>query len=149
MILVAKTIEAAWTEGAQQKLISFWSARRFLFSDTSAAPFVAKRGHILWNLISYDMTRLRADLTIASSTPDRIDLRMKVSSAFQQITDWNRAYLDLEMATCESFLLRNDLREAEWTEFMKAYRKAAIIWTLTFSIGGRRMPHKTDSRTNS
>jgi hypothetical protein len=139
---ITKTIEAAWTEDVRQKLISFWSARRFHFSDTAATWLIAKRGHILWNLISFDMTRLRADLSISPVRPDLISLTLTVHTAFQHITEWNRAYWDLEMATCESFLLRDDIRETEWVEFRKANRKAAILWTLTMSLGGRQMPTK-------
>jgi hypothetical protein len=94
------------------------------------------------------MTRLRADLRISSPQSDRIDLVLTVHTAFQHITEWNRAFWDLEMATCESVLLRGDQREAEWTEFMRAHRKAAIIWTLTCSLGGRRFPQKADAKTN-
>jgi hypothetical protein len=145
---ITKTIQAAWTEGSRQKLISFWSARRFRFSEASAASLIATRGHILWNLVSYDSTRLRAELSICSSEPDRIALMLTVHTAFQQITEWSRAFWDLEMETCESFLLCGDLRDVEWVEFMKAYRRAAIIWTLTLTLGGRRIP-KTRAKTNA
>ena len=141
---ITKCIDAPWTDDTRQKLISFWSERRFRFADTSATSLVAQRGHILWNLISYDMTRLRAELRIRSPQSGRIELLMTVHTTFQQITEWNRAVLELEMTTCESFLLRDDMREAEWAEFMKAHRKAAWVWTFTGSLAGRRIKRKTN-----
>lgn len=146
---IKKSIEAPWTEEVRQKLIAFWLKRRFYFSDTTSSPLVATRGHILWNLITYDMTRLRADLSIGSMQPGRIDLVMTVQTAFQQVTEWNRAFWHLEMATCESFVLCGDLREAEWIEFTRANRKANIIWTLTFALGGRKIPKKSDANRNA
>lgn len=144
IIQIKGLIEAPWTDENRQKLVYFWSERRFRFVDTSIVPLVARRGHILWNLISYDMMRLRADLSISSSKPSHIDLLLTVHTTFQQITECNRAFWDLEMATCESFLIRGDKRETEWVEFMRAHRKAAIIWTLTMGVGGQRIHQKKD-----
>jgi hypothetical protein len=100
-------------------------------------------------MISYDMTRLRADLSIEPAQPARISLVLTVHTVFQQITQWNRAFWELEMATCESFLLHGDRRDAEWLQFMKAHRKAALVWTLTLGLGGQRIPQKTDENTNA
>ena len=146
---IQKSIEALWTDDIRQKLISFWSERRFRFEDTSVVPLVARRGRILWNLISYDSTRLSAELSISSQQSSGIDLVLTVNTAFQQITEWNRAFWDLEMATCESFVLHGDRREAEWDEFMRGYWRAAIIWTLTLSLGGRRIPQKKKAKANA
>ena len=95
------------------------------------------------------MTRLRADLNIEPAQLDRISLVLTVHTVFQQITQWNRAFWELEMATCESFLLHDDRRDAEWVQFMKAHRKAALVWTLTLGLGGQRIPKKTDGNTNA
>jgi hypothetical protein len=139
---ITKTIEAPWTEAVRRELISFWSARRFRFFGTSDASLSAKRGHILWNLVAYDMTRLRADLSIHPAAPDRISLVLTVHTVYQVITPCNQAFWELEMTTCESVLLRGDRRDAEWVQFMKASRKAAIVWTLTLGLGGRSEPFK-------
>lgn len=88
------------------------------------------------------MTRLRADLNICAPKQDRIELILTVNTKFQMVAEWNRAVWDLEMATCESFLLNDDRRESEWLGFMQAYRRAAILWTLTGALCGRRMPSK-------
>ena len=146
---IKKSIEAPWTEEMRQKLIAFWLKRHFHFSDTTSSPLVATRGHILWNLITFDMTRLRADLSVGSVQPGRIDLAMAVHTAFQQVTEWNRAFWDLEMATCESFVLHGDSREAEWIEFTRANRRANIIWTLTLALGGRKIPKKSGANRDA
>ena len=103
---------------------------------------------MFWNLVSYDMSRLRADLRIQSPEPERIYLTLTVCTVFQQITEWNRAYWELELATCESFLQRGDLRETQWTEFRKANRRAALVWTFTMGLGGQRMPGKITEKSD-
>lgn len=137
---IRKSIAAPWTEETRRKLIAFWSGRHFRFSDASAERLAATRGNILWNLFSFDMTRVRADLRINSPQSHGIDLTLVEHTAFQQVTEWNRAFWDLEMATCESFLLRGDTRDAEWREFTKGNRKANIIWTLTLGLWGCKTP---------
>jgi hypothetical protein len=144
---ISKTIGIAWNEATRQKLVSFWSTRRFQFEDNSEAMLRGKRGHILWNLVTFDMTKLPASLTTLPSQTIGISVLLCVNTTFQQITEWNRAFLDFELSTCESFLLRDDLRENEWAEFLKADRKAKIIWTATMGLGGQRLPSKKDEAT--
>ena len=143
------SIAAPWTEETRQQLRAFWSARRFRFSDTPPGTLFATRGHLLWNLIAFDMARLPAELSISSTQSGHLDLAMVVHTAFQQITEWNRAFWELEMASCESFLLHGDKRDTEWLAFRKANRKATIIWTFTFTLGGRKMPKNKAAKPNA
>jgi hypothetical protein len=140
MIEITKTIEAPWTGSMRQKLIAFWSTRRFRFGEASDMSLSAERGHLAWNLISYDMTKLRAHLNIGPTESNRILVRLRVQTSFQQITEWNRAFWDLEMETCESYCLRGDLREADWQSFLKASRRAALLWTFTGGFMGQKVP---------
>ena len=143
---ITKTIDVAWNQDTRQKLISFWAARRFHFHDALDASLSATRGHILWNLISFDMSRLRADLKICPLQSDRVSIVLTINTIFQQITQWNQMFWKLEMDTCESFLLRGDLRERDWNKFLKGNRNAAIAWALTVGLGGQRVPQKSDEK---
>jgi hypothetical protein len=142
MIEIRKNIAVPWNKETINKLMTFWSTRRFRFESPSETIVSGSRGHLLWNFLSFDSTKLRADLTINPTTDGSVLLAMSVRTTFQQITEWNRAVWELEMTTCESFLLHDDLRETEWQAFYKAYRMAAIIWALTFTLGGKRIPKK-------
>ena len=146
MMQISKTIHTPWNQANQQKLISFWKARRFHFHDVSDASLAAMRGSYFWNLISFDMSQLRADLKIHPLQTGQISVEMTVHTIFQQITQWNRKYWNLEMHTCESFLLHNDLCEEQWVNFLKGNHKAAIMWTLTLGLGGQRLPPKTGEK---
>ena len=144
---ISKTIEVAWSETTRQKLIAYWSARRVCFEENSEKILRGSRGHILWNLITFDMTKLRASLAASPSQAGGVLVSLSVQTTFQQITQWNKAFLDFELSTCESFLLHDDLREKEWADFLKADRKAKLIWTATLGLGGQRLPSKKDAAT--
>jgi hypothetical protein len=92
------------------------------------------------------MSRLRADLKICPLQSDRVSIVLTEITIFQQITQWNQMFWKLEMNTCESFLLRGDLRERDWNKFLKDNRKAAIAWALTMGLGGQRVPQKSDEK---
>jgi hypothetical protein len=95
------------------------------------------------------MSRLRADLRIHPLQLDHVSIVLTIHTTFQQITQWNRMFWELEMATCESFILRGDLRETDWNKFLKGNRKAAITWALTLGLGGQRIPQKSDEKQSN
>lgn len=141
---ISKTIPQEWTEESVAKVKAYWSGRGFEFSHDHNSTLSAKRGFILWNLITYNMARLATVLTICPGTSNQISVTMKVCTMWQIITEWNRKYFDLEMETCESFLLTGDLREIEWAAFTKEHRKANFLWSITLGICGHTLPARTD-----
>lgn len=140
---IEKEIEAEWNEPTRQKLVEFWGKRRFSFSPSHEAHLSANRGSLIGNAISFDMSRLLTELRIEPVAPKKILLSMTVDTRLQSITEWNRAFWDLEMATCESFIKTGDLLENQWAEFSKGDRKASWTWVLTLTLGGRRKPKRS------
>lgn len=130
----------AWDDLLKRKAIDFWSRRRVVFSETSASLLVGKRGSILGNLISFDMSKLISRITISVSPQDEVECALSVNTVFQQITDYNRAWWDLELETFESFLLRNDELEERWKAFGVKYNRASWAWALSLGRKGNKMP---------
>ena len=137
---ITKIINQQWTDNSVSKIKDYWSGRGFDFAEGGNTCLSAKRGCILWNLITYNMARLGTELTICQEESSRISVTMKVCTLWQIITEWNRKYFDLEMETCESFLRSGDLRKSEWASFTKGHRKANFLWTVTLGICGQSPP---------
>lgn len=129
-----------WDGEQRRRAIQFWMDRGFRFRQADSDPLVARRGSLWGNLTSYDMGKLAATLTIECKSPDAIECVMVVNTVFQDITEWNQAYWQLEMESFESWLLHGDKKEAEWSEFLNGSRRAAIEWTLSCGRFGRKMP---------
>ncbi|HEX8550627.1 MAG TPA: hypothetical protein VF681_03630 [Abditibacteriaceae bacterium] len=129
-----------WDEVVKRKAIDFWSRRRITFSETSGNTLIGKRGNLLGNLISFDMSKLIAKLTITVSDKNEVHCILDINTVYQQITEYNRAWWDLEMDTFESFLMRNDEQEEKWKKFGVHYKKAAWAWSFSHGIRGDRMP---------
>jgi hypothetical protein len=88
------------------------------------------------------MSKLRATMTISRIDLTIVEFLMEVDTLGQSITEWNEAYWQMELDTLETWLLEGDKQEEEWQEFNGQWRKAAATWTLTFGLGGNKMPPK-------
>lgn len=131
-----------WNEQVKQKIMAFWHKRGIVFSQTNGDVLKGRRGSRWGNLTSFDMSKLRADLTITKTGPGDIGCVLDVNTRYQDITEWNEAYWRLEMDTLENYLLHDDQREEEWRQFRGASRAAAWQWSLSFTRLGRRLPPK-------
>lgn len=100
----------------------------------------AKRGNLLGNLISFDMSKLMSKLTVSISPKNEVHCILTVNTFMQIITDYNRAWWNLEMEIFKSFLLQTDEQDARWEKFKDNYKNAAIAWTLSSGIVGNKMP---------
>jgi hypothetical protein len=129
-----------WDEEARRKVISYWSERGVTFVDTSGDVLVGKRGSLWGNLTSFDMSKLMAKLTVSPVSPDTVSCVLEVNTILQGVTEWNRAYWQLELETFESFLLTGDKKEEVWLNFLKANRKASVEWALSLGTRGREIP---------
>ena len=143
---VARTIGVPnWDDVIRTKAKAFWAERRITFTEESAHVLAGRRGSLAFNLISFDPTRLMATLTITSLEPSKIDCVLTVNTFGQAMTDWNKACLNLEMATFESYLVDNDRKEELWARFLKRLNIANVKWALTFGILGSRMSSREKS----
>ena len=125
-----------WDESLTQKAIHFWSKRGVAFMRSEGNTLSGKRGSLLGNLFSYDMSKLISKLSISVSSDNELTCILDVNTVMQGITERNKEYWDLEMDTFESFLLRNDEQTENWDDFRKRNVLGAIIWTLTFGLFG-------------
>lgn len=110
--------------------------------ETATENLQGRRGSLWGNMTSFDMGKLRAQLTVSRTGSTEIECVLDVDTRYQDITEWNKAYWHLEMDTLESYLLRGDLREDEWQKFQRSSRAAAWQWTLSLTQRGRKMPPK-------
>ena len=140
---VVKTIQVPiWDEQAKQKVITFWQGRGITFGEVTEGHLRGHRGSLWGNMTSYDMSKLLANLTISQIGPNEIVCQLDVDTRGQDITDWNKAYWQLEMDTLESSLLHGDQKEETWQQFRKDSKAAAWQWSLSFARFGRKMPRK-------
>jgi hypothetical protein len=142
-MLIRKTVRTSegWTPDMRQQAVAYWRERGFVFSEPlHAEEQIGRRGSFWGNLTSFDMSKLRATLTITRVSPTEAEFVMDVDTSMQSITEWNQAYWRLEMDIAESWLLRGDKQEAEWQEFDQQWRRAARLWCVTFGVGGNKMP---------
>lgn len=65
---------------------------------------------------------------------------MEVNLAFQQVTEWHKAFLELEMLTFESYMERDDQQKKLWQEFEEEMKMADIMYTWTVGCFGKSMP---------
>lgn len=140
-IKVEKRLQVpVWDEAQKKRVIDFWSRRRIIFSETADDTLIGTRGNWCGNLTSFDMSKLISKLTITFLKQNELYCVLHINTTFQVITEYNRAWWDLEMDTFESFLLRNDEQEQKWEKFNVAYKKAAWAWSFSRGIKGNKMP---------
>ena len=129
-----------WSEELKTKAIRFWQQRRFRFDIVDGTTLTGRRGSIWGNLVSFDMSKLIACLTLTRVGDSNLMCVLDVNPVLQTITEWNRAYWELEMDTLESWMLRDDLRQDEWSAFLRASRRASLLWVFSLGLAGTRMP---------
>ena len=140
-ITVEKTFQIPiWDEFTRFKMVDFWSRRRIEFSENSGNTLKGKRGSLLGNFTSFDMSKLMSELTISVSAENQVHCVLKVNTIMQIITDYNKAWWNLEMESFQSYLLKTDEQNERWERFRANDKKAAIAWALTSGLVGNRIP---------
>lgn len=129
-----------WDEFTSYKTLRFWKRRGFEFIDARENMLSAKRGSLLGNFISFDMSDLMSKLTINVSAENEIRCALRVNTFMQFITEYNRAWWNLEMEMFESFLIETDEQDERWEKFLVNHKKASIVWALSAGFAGNKMP---------
>ena len=137
---------AHWDDGVRERLMQFWRGRGFTFIEADGDFLQAKRGSLWGNLTAFDSKKLLTTLAIARPSPVEVLCLLEVDTRFQTLVEWNHAYWQLELDTQESFLFRNDLKEAIWHEFERDSRRAFAIWTATGGILGNKLTDRWKTR---
>lgn len=145
---VERTIKVPCLDEARLfKIEHFWCDRGIDFSEFTLTTFKGSRGGPVQNLFAIESTRLWSELAIHfMRSSSSLSCRLKANTVFHDMTDWDRAFLNLEMATFESFLLHDDRKVGLWNDFMDQYRAAMKRWAVTFGMSGRRLPESLHKR---
>ena len=119
-------------------------------SDHPYGPVVdGTRGSLLGNLISFDMTKLRAKIKVLLHSPGSVTVDLDVDTTGQQITQWNVATWRIEIAELHSILRGGGLLDDVWRRFRKDYRAANLRWTFTFMLGGQGLSDAWENELSS
>ncbi len=138
--IVTKTITLpAWDEATREKTKKFWSDRRMSWLESSDTVLHGERGSLLWNPFAINPGLVKATLLMTWTEPHSLDCCIHVNTAFQDMTDWTKAYFDFEMRTLETFLLEDDLQDELWKSFHSGFNLAALRWSMSGMMLGRRM----------
>jgi hypothetical protein len=128
-----------WNEETRSQVKDFWQTRRAHFTEESERMLKGYRSHLLCNLYAMDPAKIKASLVVTWMEPGTCDCLLTINTAFQIITEWNKAYFQLEMATFESFIAYGQLNGDLWRRFLKAHDVANIYWCASGGILGYRM----------
>jgi hypothetical protein len=119
-----------WDEPTRRKVIGFWEERRVEFDAVDGDTLVGHRGSLFGNLLSFDMTKLRAELTVTYSA-GHIHARIAVNTVGQTVTEWNRAWWLIEMCIFESWVVDDNPQAERWQAFLDAYHNHAKSFSVT------------------
>src|SRR5438105_2728451 len=126
-------------EAVRQRAVGYWSRRGMVFREAGEALLTGSRGSVWGNLISFDPSELMAEVTITFDDSAGVRCVLVVDRSFQIVTDWNRAWWELELETFESFLVSRDEQPHRWQVFKEAHRRAAWDWALSVGMRGRKI----------
>jgi hypothetical protein len=130
----ARANEAAWETAA-----AYWEGCGFRCGMADEARLVGRRGSWIGNLFGIDMRRLGCDLDVQRDPDGRWSVQLLVEGAFQYLSEWSFSELALE-----EILFRRSVLGLPPTphlqQFRAAARRAAVIGSVTLTLGGRRVP---------
>lgn len=118
-------------ELVRRKVIEFWEKRRIKFDSQAGNRLYGRRGSIWWNMVTFDMSKLKTELTITFDDKARcVECEVDVNTQHQHITLTDQEYFTEELNSFASYLKNNDERQAEWKDFKKRHRRSNLLWVL-------------------
>ena len=121
----------AWDDSTWEAIASFWALRGFRCDAVQDSTLRGTRGSLLGNCISFNMSRLKTNLVIERIGAQECRCSLNINTAFQVITEYNKAHWRLELDTFEGFMTSGDLNSKEWRQ----YRSRAISFDILIVIG--------------
>jgi hypothetical protein len=122
-------------EDALSRAVAYWTERGIRFEEITDAQAYGGRGHILWNLVTFDMQKLSSKLTLNYRPETRtITCALQVDTRFQAITSENRAFFDVEMDAFEKYLRTGAHSEAEWREYRQTARNGLLQLLVSITL---------------
>jgi hypothetical protein len=139
-VTIEKTFQIpVWDEFVKFRTIDFWTRHRIKFTETLGNKLIGTRGSLFGNLISFDMSRLTSKLSISVSPQNTVCCLLEVNTFMQKITEYDRAWWDLEMEIFKTFLLKADEQEARWKKFNTNHKKATLKWNFSLGTCGNKI----------
>ena len=119
-----------WDDAIRNKVVRFWEDRRIEFDSTDGDTLVGRRGSLFGNLLSYDMTRLRAELVVTHAA-GTVHAKIEINTVGQTVTEWNRAWWLIEMCMFESWIVDDNPQTERWNAFLDAFKAHSKSFSLT------------------
>ena len=118
---------------------AYWEARGYRCGLADDTRLVGRRGSWLGQLFGIDMRRLSCDLTVESDGGRGWSVRLLLEGKFQYLSGWSFDELALEQV-----LVRRAALGMAPTQHLEQFRdaawRAAVIGSMTLTLGGRRVP---------
>lgn len=130
----------SFDEARRFQLKKFWQERGFQFILTDDHMHLARRGAFYKTFFSTSPRHLETKLTATWTDDKQLEVVMEVNLAFQQVTEWHKAFLELEMITFESYIQYDDRKASLWREFEEDLKEADTKYTWTGGVFGKKMP---------
>ena len=118
-------------------MLSFWRNRGIEFDQIAGDNLSGRRGSLWKNLYTFDMSKVKAALSISVDDARHCSCELDVSTDYQIITVSNLHYWKLELLTFSSYMLDGSMREPEWIAFREENRKSASRWLWSGGIADR------------
>jgi len=129
----------SFDEARRQQYKRYWQERGFNFILTDEKMHLARRGAFFNTFFSMNPKHLETKLT-AAWTSKELEVVMEVNLYLQQVTEWHKAYFELEMITFESYMQYEDRKASLWREFEEDLKDADAKYTYSCGIFGKKMP---------
>lgn len=130
----------SFDEARRLQMKKFWQERGFKFILADGNMHLARRGAFLKTFFSMNPQCLETKLTATWMGSKELECVMEVNLAMQQITEWHKAFLELEMITFESYMLNDDKKTSLWREFEEDLQQANNLYVWTLTMGGNKLP---------
>lgn len=135
----------SFDEARRDQYKRFWQERGFSFILTDPNMQLARRGSFFNTFFSMNPKHLETKLT-GTWQNQELECVMEVNLTLQQVTEWHKAFLELEMITFESFMQYDDRKTTLWRDFVEDLKNADAKYTWSCGIFGRKMPDDKKKR---
>jgi hypothetical protein len=135
MIITKKINIPKMNDESKNKMVEFWEKRGVIFTNSSDKELYGKRGSLLGNLFSYNMSKLIATLRIVEQGDNEVICELIINTFMQYVTPWNKEYWALELETFESEMNNNGNLEKKWGELSLLIKKKNFNQVIKFFIG--------------
>ncbi len=131
-------------EDYQPASIEFWTRRGFRMKQYPTGALEGRRGNLLGDLFSFNMSHPRATLRICQSEQGELQCTIVIPSLGHKPTDWNVAWWNLELILFGEFLRTKDHGAERFEGFRLLHRRASWAWFLSGGKQGQTIPPEVD-----